>query len=143
MKTKQQKKESLKKLEEKLSDSKITVFTSFARPGTSGLGVRDLQTLRKNLREAGGEYVVEKKTIVQRALRSMKLPEVNMSTYDGSLGTAIGHSDPVSTAKALYEFSKGHEALRLFGAFYEGQYLDQEQVIAFAKIPGREALLGH
>ena len=45
MKTKVQKQEELKMLEEKLPKSTITIFTTFARAGEKGLGVSQIQEL--------------------------------------------------------------------------------------------------
>lgn len=142
MKTKQQKVEGLRSLKDKLNRSEITIFTSFAAQGKSGLSVGDMQSLRKSLKESEGEYVVEKKSIVKRALDKKEFSDVDTSAFEGSIGTVLGYDDAVSTAKVVYEFSKDNEALTLFGAMFDGQYLDKDQLVALAKIPGREVLLG-
>src|SRR3989344_6759261 len=101
MKTFQQKKEELTKLKDKLAKAKIVVFSSFARGGEKGLNVMAMGKLKKDLRAVESEYVVEKKTLLSRALKNVKNP-VDVFQYQGSLGTAFGYGDGQAVAKAIY-----------------------------------------
>jgi large subunit ribosomal protein L10 len=44
-------------------------------------------------------------------------------------------------AKKLYEFSKENSALRFFGAFIGGNFVDTETFLEMAKMPSRETLI--
>ena len=66
-KTKDQKKEILKNIKDKLADSKSVVFSS-----DNGLGVKTAQALRQELKSAGGEYLVIKKTLLKNSIKITK-----------------------------------------------------------------------
>ena len=138
MKTKQQKTQDLESLQKRIPDSKITVFTSFAKEGEKGLTVSQMTELRKSLREKGGEYLVSKKTLIKKAVDS---DLVNPREFEGSVGVVLGFEDPIETAKSVYEFSKKTEALVVHGAIFENGFLDAGQFTELAKLPGREVLL--
>lgn len=143
MKTKVQKKEELKSLQSKLPESQITVFTSFARTGEKGLSVAQMTQLKRLLREAKSEYVVTKKTLIERAVKDMaKDAEIDVYSMDGSLGLVVGNEEPYGIAKKLYEFSRKNPALKFFGAVIEGAFISKEQFMEMAKMPSKEVLIG-
>lgn len=142
MKTKVQKKEELKALQSKLPDSQITVFTSFARSGEKGLSVAQMTQLKRVLREAHSEYVVTKKTLVERAAKEMGTAEIDVYSMAGSLGLVVGKDEPYGIAKKLYEFAKKNSALQFFGAVVDGGFISKEQFIEMAKMPSKEVLIG-
>ncbi len=151
MKTKQQKREDLKKLEQKISSSAITIFTGFAPAcrqaggkGEKGLSVAQMRELKHLLKDAGSEYLVAKKTILERALKQVKHDGVNVYDMEGSLGVVVGHpadGDAYAIAKKAYEFSRKNQALKFFGAWFGGAFLGAEQFLEMAKMPSREVLL--
>jgi large subunit ribosomal protein L10 len=141
MKTKAQKKESIDNLEAMLPDSKITIFTTFARAGEPGLSVAQLQQLKRALRQSDGEYVVAKKTLVEKALQDLKYDGVDIFGMDGSMGLVLAHGDAFAVAKQLYTFAKANPALKLFVAWMDGHSLSHEELIDMATLPSRDELL--
>ncbi|MBP9822293.1 MAG: 50S ribosomal protein L10 [Candidatus Pacebacteria bacterium] len=143
MKTKVQKKEELKSLQAKLPQSQITVFTSFARVGEKGLSVAQMTQLKRLLRESKSEYVVTKKTLVERAAKEMsKDAPINVYEMTGSLGLVVGMEEPYGLAKKIYDFSKKNPALKFFGAFVNGAFVSKEEFLEMAKMPSKEVLIG-
>lgn len=71
MKTKEQKKETLKKISDKLSKAKIVIFTSFMKEGEKGLSVSEAQELRRSLREVESDYMISKKKINRCCIRKI------------------------------------------------------------------------
>lgn len=140
MKSKQQKKEELIGLKEKLSKSKIMVITSFAREGEKGLSVSEIGALKKDLRAVNSEYLVEKKTLFNMALKEAE-SEVDVFQYQGSLGAVFGYGDEQSAAKSVYNFARKHPALKYFGAIQSGKFMDFVQFTEFAKLPSREVMI--
>lgn len=153
MKSFKQKQEELAMIKDKLAKSKLTVFTSFARVGEKGLNVSDMRQLKKTLRENDADYLVEKKTLLDLALKNetrklKELGEIDVFKYNGSVGVAFGYGDQVGVAKSLYAFSRKFPALKFFGALF-GQFntddnikfLNSESFIRLAKLPSREVLL--
>ncbi len=139
MKTKIQKQSELKALQAKLPDAQITVFTSFARAGEKGLSVAQMTELKRLLRGIKSEYVVTKKTLVERATEGKG---ADVYAMDGSLGLILGNDEPYSVAKKVYEFARKNTALQFFGALLNGIFIPKEQFMEMAKMPSREVLIG-
>jgi len=142
MKTRIQKKEELKSLEKKLPSSRLTVFTSFSPKGEKGLSVAQVQALKRLLREMHSEYVVTKKTLIDIALKDLKYDGIDVFGMEGSVGLVLGDDDPYVVAKKIYEFSRKNQALKFFGAIFEGGVISKERFMELAKMPSKEVLLG-
>lgn len=140
MKSKQRKSEELGKLREKLPNSKITVFTSFAKPGEKGLSVAQAIQLKRLLRSTEAEYFVTKKTLMVRALGSYD--GLDIYGMDGSLGLVLGYGNPYDIAKKVYEFAKKNPAMEFYGAIIDGLYVTKEKFLEIAKLPSKEVLIG-
>ncbi len=135
-KTKEQKKEILHDLEDKLSRSKSIIFTGF-----NALGVKDNENLRQSLQDNQAEYLVAKKTLLSLALKNSLKIEVDSKQFEGKLATVFSYEDEVAGARAVAKFSKGKENKVYFlGGILEGKLISQEQVIALAKLPSKEEL---
>ena len=141
-----QKKEELTKLKDKLEKAKIAIFTSFAREGEKGLNVAEMRELKKGLKSTDAEYLVEKKTILDKALLEgtrdkAQGTRVNIFEYQGSLGVALGYGDEQSAAKSIYGFARKHPALKYFGAIQAGKFMDLVQFTEFAKLPTKDVMI--
>ncbi|TSC92050.1 MAG: large subunit ribosomal protein L10 [Parcubacteria group bacterium Licking1014_17] len=141
MKTRDQKIKGLKDINDRLSKSKIAIITSFARAGEKGLSVSEMNTLRGVLRAAGADYLVQKKTLMNRAFKNNKL-EMDILSLTDSLGLVFGYEDEASAAKSVYLFSKKISALKLLGAFVDKRFIPAGELIEIAKLPNREAMIG-
>ena len=153
MKSFAQKKAELAELKDKLVKAKLVIFTSFARAGEKGLNVAEMRNLKKALRAVNGEYVVGKKTLIDKALKTNNgqgtadgRPDI--FGYEGSSGIAFGFGDEAATAKVLHTFAKKLPKLRVFGAFLRQGFggralklLDDKTVLELAKLPNREMML--
>jgi large subunit ribosomal protein L10 len=147
MKSKNQKKEELKKLKAKLPKSKITVFTTFSRAGEKGLSVAQMSELKKTLRAMDAELFVTKKTLIDIALSEFKSlknlkDEVDVYSMSGSVGLVLGNGDSYAISKKLYEFAKKNKALQFFGAIFEDSFVGKEGFLEMAMMPSKEVLIG-
>jgi large subunit ribosomal protein L10 len=133
-KTRQQKENIVQDLQEKLSQAKAVVFADYY-----GLTVKEMEDLRKSLKEMGGQYLVTKKNLLKIALEKIGLSEVNL---EGGISLAIHNEDEVLPAKILDEFSKSHEALKIQGGILEGKFVDLNKIQELAKLPGKKELIG-
>ena len=140
MKSKSQKKIELETLKKCLSKSKITVFTSFAGKEGKGLNVAEMRNLKKDLRGVDSEYLVEKKTLLNKALSLNKM-KADVFEFPGSMGVVFGYSEEAAVAKSVYSFAKKNPAFKYFGAFLGGKFMDLNEFTEFAKLPSREVLL--
>lgn len=134
MLTKQQKKELVIELSEKIKNSKSAVFVDF-----KGLKVKDVTDLKKELRQAGVEYIVVRKTLLDIALGNNKV-EANVKGMDGQVAISISQ-DEVTAAKIIDKFAKTNENLKMLGGILGSQVMNQAEVKALAKTPSKEELL--
>ena len=147
MKSFEQKKKDLAKLRDKLKRSKLAVLTSFARAGEKGLNVSQMRDLKKSLKETDSEYVVGKKTLVDKAIRERAAGFKDLSIpsvfgYEGSMGVVFGYGDEAAAAKNVYGFARKNPALRFFGALFGNKFVDDKQFIELAKLPSKDIMIG-
>lgn len=134
-KTKEQKKEILENIKEKISKSKSIVFSS-----DTGLNVKTVEELRKQLRESGGEYVVTKKTLLKLATKDLGESEV-LDDLNGSVGVILSYDDEIAGAQLANKFAKNNESLELGGGVLEGKFILSDMVKRLATLPSKEELL--
>lgn len=135
-KSKEQKQKMIKDLEERFSKMKSLVFSDYY-----GLTVKEIQELRKLLREKSGDYLVTKKTLLDLALKDTDIKDVNSKELTGGLGLAFGFDDEIAPAKILADFSKKHGALKISAGILEKRFISQEKVLELAKLPGKNELM--
>jgi len=134
-KTKEQKKEILRDLEDKIQKSKSVVFTSFG-----ALKVNESEDLRKRLKEEGGECYVPKKTLLDLALKNTGF-SIDPREFEGRIGIVFGYEDQVSHVKAVDKFKEEHEEkIDFLGGILDGNFIPSEEVASLAKIPNRQEL---
>lgn len=137
MLTKQQKIELVKEITEKIKQSKSSVFVDF-----KGLKVKDTTDLKKQLREAGVEYLVVRKTLLDIALKNAGVEGADIKSMEGQVSLSLSNTDEVSAAKIIDKFSKTNENVKMLGGVLGSQVMSQQEVKALAKIPSKEQLLG-
>ena len=135
MLTKTQKKELIKELVDKIKRQKSLVFTDISK-----LNVGEMQQLRRELKKAGIDYKVAKKTLITLALKEAK-QDIDVEQIPGSLGAAFSYDDPISPAKIIFKFAKEHKKLKIVGGMMENRFLTFEEVQSLSKIPSKEELL--
>ncbi len=134
-KSKEQKKEILEGLKDKIGKSKSIVFTKF-----DGLQVKENEELRNKLKEENSEYYVAKKTLLDLALKDSDT-KVDVQSFDGKIATVFGYEDEVAPAKIIDEFKKDREdKIEFLGGILEGKFLSPEEVTALAKLPSKQEL---
>ncbi len=131
-----QKEEEVKALAEKLKDAKLVLLADYR-----GISVEAVTELRNTLRDAKSEYKVIKNNIIKRALDAngeSGLDEV----LEGPTAIVIAEEDYVDPLKAIYNFSKENDFYKIKGGIVEGKIMTAEELIALAKLPSRQELLG-
>ena len=137
MLTKNQKIELVKGLTEKIKVAKAAVFVDF-----KGLKVKDSTDLKKSLREAGVDYVVVRKTLLDIALKNAGIEGVSVQSMEGQVALSLSNIDEVSGAKIIDTFAKTNENVKMLGGVLGTQVMNAQEVKALAKIPSKEQLLG-
>ncbi len=135
-KTKEQKKQILDNLIEKISKAKSIVFTKF-----NGLTVKENEELRNKLRAEGGEYYVAKKTLMNLAFKDKQISGLEIKKFTGQIATIFGYEDEVSPARIVDKFRKEKEGKIEFIAGILGNKLMTEiEVSELAKLPTKQEL---
>lgn len=106
-----------------------------------GLKVTELEKLRISLRKANAQLQVSKNTLLKIAAQDTAY-EGLQADFTGTTVVAFGFEEPVGPAKALVEFCKDVDKLKIRSAMYEGQRMNAEQMTALSKLPSKEQLLG-
>ena len=105
-----------------------------------GMNVAQSTQLRARSREAGVEFVVAKNTLTRMAADEAGVEDLSQYLVGP---TALAFSeDPVASAKLMAEFAEQVESFALKGGLLEGgRVLDEAEVAALSRLPGREQLL--
>ena len=107
-----------------------------------GIDVAVLATLRRALRDAGGEYKVYKNTLVRRATNELGLDlDAHLTGPTAIAFVPAGAGDPVAVAKALREFAKGNPNLVVKAGVLGEKMLSAADIEALADVAPREELL--
>lgn len=105
-----------------------------------GLTVKEIQQLRRNIREADASMKVYKNTLMHRAVEELGLPNID-EVLSGPSAFVFAGADAAASAKVLKEFAKSNKKLEIKGGMMEGQFLDAAQVQAVASLPSKEQLV--
>ena len=135
-KTREQKKEILQKLEEKIKKSSSVVFANF-----EALGVKDSEELRNELKDNQAEYLVVKKTLLNLALKNNNIEGFDTKVITGKASVVLGYEDEVMPVKIVDKFKETHEGkINFFGGVLEKKIISVEKVSDLAKLPSKEVL---
>ncbi|MCE5190833.1 MAG: 50S ribosomal protein L10 [Actinomycetia bacterium] len=105
-----------------------------------GLSVKEMRTLRTNVRSVGGEVKIYKNTLAELAIRELAMPSMD-ALLTGPTAIIFLEGDPVAPAKAVMDFAKEHKLLEVKGGFIEHAVVNAESVKAIASLPAREVLI--
>lgn len=131
-----QKQEKVNQLTELLKGAAAGVLVDY-----KGITVEEDTKLRKELREAGVYYSVEKNSILRFAMKNVGLDELT-TALEGTTAIAISNGDQTVAARILGDFSeKAKDKFNLKAGFIGEEIYDEQGVIALSKIPSREVLL--
>ena len=129
--------ETLVKIKEDLGGASAVWVVDYC-----GLSVKDIQALRRDIREAGASMKVYKNTLVHIALEDAELPTLD-DMLNGPSAFVFAGEDVAAAAKAVKNFAKGNDKLEIKGGLMEGKAVTAAEVEAIASLPSREELLAH
>ena len=125
----------VEEVRQRLEASSAAILTEYR-----GLGVKELATLRRSLREAGGDYKIYKNTLMRFAVRDLGLDELE-AMLQGPTAVTFVDGDAVTVAKALRDFSRLHPELVVKGGLLGESVLSAGDAGALAEVPSRPVLL--
>jgi large subunit ribosomal protein L10 len=121
-------------VQEKFKAARMAIVTEYR-----GLTVVQMTRLRRDIRQASGEYQVIKNTLVRRALKDSVYGSLD-HLLEGPTGWVFGYEDPVTLSKTLVKFIEENEKLKIKGGLLEGEFMDQAKVKVLALMPSRPEL---
>lgn len=137
MLTRQQKHDLVATVVAQIKASKSTVVIDY-----KGLSANDMVALKKSLRSVESPLRIVKKSLLSIALTEAGVDGVTRGILDGQVAIAVGVADEVAGAKAVADFAKDNEAVRIVSGTLGSKLLSADEVIALAKLPSTEQLRG-
>lgn len=140
----QKNKDQVQAIKEKMGKAKNVILADY-----QGMDVATQVDLRAKVVEAGGEFTVSKNTLLKLVLaeRMETLPAEMQEALNGPTAILYGYEDAVTSTKALVDFAKEMDALKIKAGLLLGsedqadQVLSVTQIEDLAKLPSREELI--
>jgi large subunit ribosomal protein L10 len=130
------KKARVEQLTELLKNSVSGVIVDY-----KGITVEEDTKLRKELREAGVNYFVEKNSMLRFAFKNVGLEGLE-NVLEGTTAIALSNDDQTAPARILGKFAENAKDKFNLKAGYIGEEIyDEKGVVALSKIPSRDVLL--
>ncbi len=128
MMNKEQKKNYITEMTANFENSEAVLVTHY-----QGLTVKQLDELRKQMREQGIQFKITKNRITKLALEKTKCKDL-ANLFTGPTAVALS-KDAISTAKILTKFSKENNNLQILGGIMGKEILDVAAVANVATLP--------
>ena len=125
--TKQEKKELIASYEKWLKESKASYVLAFNK-----MMVKDIEEIRAEAREIGGEFHVVKNTLMNIALENSAFE--NTGIFDEASIVAFAFEDAPSLAKIVGK-AETTELFTIKGGYMDGKPIDASQIQALAQLP--------
>lgn len=127
--TKEHKEELVAQYSKWLKQSQATILAEYR-----GLSMQDMDALRAKIREAGGEFHIVKNTLSKLAFEKagLSLPE---DFFTGSTAVGFAFKDAPAMAKAMTDFAKTTEALKIKGGYLNNRPMNAAGVKSLADLP--------
>jgi len=126
----------VEELSDKFAKASIAVVSDYR-----GLTVSEFEQLRIALKKCDAEVKVAKNTLLRKATQSTSFAPLS-DHFKGTTAVALSYGDPVSPAKVIVEFAKGHEKLNIRIAVLDGKVLSVNDLTALSTLPSKDLLLG-
>ena len=132
------KKAKVEAITEQLKNAAAGVIVDY-----KGITVEQDTKLRKELREAGVKYYVEKNSMLRFALHNVGIDGLD-SVLEGTTAIALSDDDQTAPARILGQYIEGADEKSTFSmkaGFIGTELYDAQGVLALSKIPSRDVLL--
>lgn len=99
-----------------------------------GLTMKDLDELRRRVREAGGEFHIVKNTLSKIAFEEagLSFPE---DLFEGTTAIGFAFKDAPELVKAMMEYSRSTEFFKVKGGYLGRDAISSEEVKSLAELP--------
>lgn len=132
----QQKEAAVSDIKEKFLSSQAAFLVEYR-----GLNVSLMQSLRRNLRDSGGELKVTKARLMKIAVQDITGIEDFKSNFKNQIGLVFVNQEVPVIAKKLVNFSKENDFLKIISGFFESKTISKQEIDYLASLPSKEILL--
>ena len=128
-KTRELKDQMMAQYDNWLKRSQALIVTEY-----TGLNMNDMDALRAKIREAGGEFHIVKNTLSRQTWEKagVKIPS---DLLEGSTAVAFAFKDAPAVAKALLDFAKSNEKVKIKGGVLDLKAVSAQGVKSLADLP--------
>jgi len=127
--SKEQKSEVVAQYSQWIGNSKALILAEY-----KGLTMKNMDDLRRKAREVGGEFHVVKNTLGKLAFKETGLPlPEDFLVGSTAIGFALHDAQPM--AKAMTDFARTADALKIKGGYLGTRPISAKEVIALAEMP--------
>jgi large subunit ribosomal protein L10 len=134
--SRKEKEAQLKDLVSLLSEAKGVVFAQYR-----GITVKQIDTIRKNLRKENVSYTVAKVTLLKKAFAELGIDAADFQ-YDGPVAVAISKDDETTPARLLKSMNKEYQLLTMASGMLDKKVIGKQMVTTLAELPSKQQLLG-
>jgi large subunit ribosomal protein L10 len=127
--SKQQKEELVEQYKKWVAESDGLILANY-----HNLSVKDINNLRNEIRESGGEFHVIKNTLAKRAFEESKR-EFEEGIFTGPTALGVSYENPTGLAKVLKKFSKEQGTIEIKSGYLADRLMTVEEVMAMADLP--------
>ena len=129
------KQDFVQNLKEDLNNSSSVIVAHYA-----GLSVKEIDELRKAMRDNGAKFKVTKNRLTKLALVDTQYESIT-DLFNGP--TAIAYSnDSVAPSRVAVEFEKKFKNFKIVGGSFEGEKIDKDKINFLATLPSLDGIRG-
>ena len=134
--SKEKKQELVANYKELLGGSSALIMTSY-----SGVPVKQLESVRRKIRDLGGEFHIVKNTLFSIVMNEagISLPE---ETYIGTTAIGFATEEVPGVAKAIVDLARDVESVMVKGGLIDNVVYDATQITMLADLPPLPVLRG-
>lgn len=134
----QKKLDLVKKLNKDVSSAKTVVISDH-----TGLTHKQIESLRKNVKKAGGTFTVSKNTLLKKAFEGTSFEgKIDESMLNGPTSILLSIDDEISPLKELFKTIKELNLPKVKGGALTDKSLTVDNIILLSKLPSKEILIG-
>ena len=135
MLSKETKQEVINQINEKFKSNPSVFVLEF-----KGLTVKELENVRKDLRQTNSELKIVKNTLLKKAAEDTDAGQLS-NLFVGSTAIAFCNEDSAATAKVFVKSAKEYGLLNIKGGLLEGKVVSVDEIEKISKLPSRVELI--
>lgn len=133
-KVKSQKEKDLEELKEKIKSAKSIVFSDYR-----GTTVKDMDTLRKNLRKENVFSKVYKLSLLKKAMEANSISAEGLD-YKTPVIVSFSEQDEATPARVIKNLSKEVKTISILDGLLGKERMSKVQMMALADLPSKDQL---